>query len=114
MQSPQNTDDEWPRCLAPENFRLPSKINPIHYDLTLEPHFEKAAYSGNVIIQLEVLEEAGEVTLHSENLIIVSAFIEGPDRKYTYYSQLCCFYYRANTVSQQSYPIPEERKGRHD
>ncbi|KAL9477424.1 hypothetical protein ACSS6W_007265 [Trichoderma asperelloides] len=80
MQSPQNTDDEWPRCLAPENFRLPSKINPIHYDLTLEPHFEKAAYSGNVIIQLEVLEEAGEVTLHSENLIIVSAFIEGPDR----------------------------------
>lgn len=81
MQSPDSSEDEWSRCFAPENFRLPSKIKPIHYDLTLEPHFEKAAYSGEIIIQLEVLEEAREVTLHSENLDIGSAFIEGPARK---------------------------------
>ncbi|KAL6904173.1 peptidase family M1 domain-containing protein [Trichoderma evansii] len=80
MQSPESSDNEWPCCKAPEKFRLPRKIKPIHYDITLEPNFEEAAYSGQVIIRLEVLEKAGEVTLHSENLIIGPAFIEGSDR----------------------------------
>lgn len=81
MQSSENSEHEWPCFQAPENFRLPRKIKPIHYDLKIEPNFEEAAYSGQIIILLEVLEEAGEVTLHSENLIIGSAFLEGPDRK---------------------------------
>lgn len=58
-----------------EDFRLSSSIKPIHYDLTLEPHFEDATYDGEVTIRLSALEEANQITLHSEDLNITAAFI---------------------------------------
>ena len=30
---------------------LPTNVKPIHYDLTLEPHFESFTYDGTVIIE---------------------------------------------------------------
>ena len=30
---------------------LPTNVKPIHYDLTLEPDFEKFSYEGTVIIE---------------------------------------------------------------
>ncbi|KAM0263570.1 hypothetical protein ACHAQJ_001190 [Trichoderma viride] len=61
------------------DFRLPSNVKPIHYDLTLEPDFGEAVYTGEITIQLSVLEEVDQVTLHSEDLNITAAFLQGPD-----------------------------------
>ena len=30
---------------------LPTNVKPVHYDLTLEPDFEKLSYEGTVIIE---------------------------------------------------------------
>lgn len=30
---------------------LPTNVKPLHYDLTLEPNFEKFTYEGTVIIE---------------------------------------------------------------
>lgn len=30
---------------------LPTNVKPVHYDLTLEPNFEKFSYDGTVIIE---------------------------------------------------------------
>jgi aminopeptidase 2 len=30
---------------------LPTNVKPVHYDLTLEPNFEKFTYDGTVIIE---------------------------------------------------------------
>ena len=30
---------------------LPTNVKPIHYDLTLEPNFEKFTYEGTVVIE---------------------------------------------------------------
>ena len=30
---------------------LPSNVKPIHYDLTLEPDFDKFSYEGTVVIE---------------------------------------------------------------
>ena len=30
---------------------LPTNVKPLHYDLTLEPDFEKFTYEGNVVIE---------------------------------------------------------------
>lgn len=30
---------------------LPTNVKPLHYDLTLEPNFEKFSYGGTVVIE---------------------------------------------------------------
>lgn len=30
---------------------LPTNVKPLHYDLTLEPNFEKFSYEGTVVIE---------------------------------------------------------------
>ena len=37
---------------------LPANVKPIHYDLTLEPDFEKFSYEGSVIIECVTTEMA--------------------------------------------------------
>jgi len=34
---------------------LPTNVKPVHYDLTLEPNFEKFSYEGKVIIEYVLL-----------------------------------------------------------
>ena len=38
---------------------LPKNVKPIHYDLTLEPDFEKFTYEGTVIIEYVLHETIG-------------------------------------------------------
>lgn len=33
---------------------LPTNVKPLHYDLTLEPDFEKATYEGSVTIEYAI------------------------------------------------------------
>lgn len=51
---------------------LPANVIPRHYDLTLEPDFEKLTYEGTVIIDLDVAESSTSVSLNTLELDIHS------------------------------------------
>lgn len=55
---------------ASENYRLPSHAYPVHYDLTLEPNFSDFSFAGEASIELEITEEASNLTLHAYNLTV--------------------------------------------
>jgi aminopeptidase 2 len=44
---------------------LPANVIPKHYDLTLEPDFQKLTYEGTVIIDLDVAEESNSISLNT-------------------------------------------------
>lgn len=50
------------------DYRLPTHVKPIHYDITIQPDLENFTFSGLVIIQVEVLEDASNITLHANEL----------------------------------------------
>ncbi|KAG7509920.1 glutamyl aminopeptidase [Solea senegalensis] len=47
-----------------KNFRLPSYVKPIHYDLNLEPDFGDDTYTGTVDIHVEVSKATRHLWLH--------------------------------------------------
>ncbi|KAK5856953.1 hypothetical protein PBY51_010228 [Eleginops maclovinus] len=47
-----------------KNFRLPSYVNPVHYDLHLEPDLEDDTYTGTVDIHVEVSKPTRHLWLH--------------------------------------------------
>ncbi|KAI9780015.1 MAG: Aminopeptidase 2 mitochondrial [Candelina submexicana] len=47
---------------------LPTNVKPLHYDLTLEPNFEKFTYEGKVVIDLDVLEDSTSIALNTLDL----------------------------------------------
>lgn len=53
-----------------DNYRLPSHVYPIHYELTLEPNFTNFTFTGEVSIELEIAEETSNITLHVYNLTV--------------------------------------------
>ncbi|OJD17458.1 hypothetical protein AJ78_02429 [Emergomyces pasteurianus Ep9510] len=44
---------------------LPANVKPLHYDLTLEPDFEKFIYKGTVVIDLDTVEDTNSISLNS-------------------------------------------------
>ncbi|KAM4625669.1 glutamyl aminopeptidase [Polymixia lowei] len=46
------------------NFRLPSYVNPVHYDLHLEPDLSTDLYTGSVVVHLEVSKPTRHLWLH--------------------------------------------------
>ncbi|KAL9605149.1 MAG: hypothetical protein Q9219_000083 [cf. Caloplaca sp. 3 TL-2023] len=54
---------------------LPTNVKPLHYDLTLEPDFEKFSYEGKVTIDLEVKEDTNFVSLNSLEIDIHSTHL---------------------------------------
>jgi aminopeptidase 2 len=54
---------------------LPANVIAKHYDLTLEPDFEKLTYEGTVIIDLEVAEDSKSISLNTLELDIHSTKI---------------------------------------
>ncbi|RLL93184.1 hypothetical protein CFD26_101786 [Aspergillus turcosus] len=54
---------------------LPTNVKPVHYDLTLEPNFEKFTYDGTVIIDLEVAEDTTSISLNTNEIDIQNAVI---------------------------------------
>lgn len=49
---------------------LPANVIPRHYNLTLEPDFEKFTYEGHVIIDLDVVEDTTSISLNTLELKI--------------------------------------------
>ncbi|KAJ5721327.1 uncharacterized protein N7483_009261 [Penicillium malachiteum] len=54
---------------------LPTNVKPVHYDLTLEPNFEKFTYDGTVLIDLNVNEDTDFISLNSNEITIHSAAV---------------------------------------
>ena len=54
---------------------LPTAVKPTHYELTLEPNFEKFNYAGTVVIDLEVNEDTTSISLNSQEIDIHSTTI---------------------------------------
>ena len=54
---------------------LPTNVKPLHYDVTLEPDFEKFTYRGNVIIDLEVKDASKSISLNTLEIDIHSTRI---------------------------------------
>jgi aminopeptidase 2 len=60
---------------------LPKNVKPLHYDLTLEPDFEKFTYEGTVTIDLDVAEDTTSISLNTNELTIHSAKVTGDGDK---------------------------------
>ncbi|KAM0819377.1 hypothetical protein AB5N19_05192 [Seiridium cardinale] len=59
---------------------LPTNVLPRHYDVTLEPDFEKFSFKGTVLIEFDVKEETKSIALHSLEIDIHSAHIKDGDK----------------------------------
>lgn len=49
---------------------LPANVIPRHYDLTLEPNFDKLTYEGRVVIDMDVVEDTNTISLNTLELQI--------------------------------------------
>lgn len=54
---------------------LPTNVKPRHYDLTLEPDFEKFTYEGTVVTDLDVVEDTTSVTVNALDIDIHSTTV---------------------------------------
>ena len=54
---------------------LPANVVPRHYDLTLEPDFEKLTYDGTVIVDLDGAEASTSISINTLELDIHSTKI---------------------------------------
>lgn len=48
--------------------RLPTKVTPVNYNLTLAPSFESSNFDGTALIKVKVNEATNEVTLNANDL----------------------------------------------
>ena len=54
---------------------LPASVIPRHYDLTLEPDFEKFTFEGTVVVDLDVVEDTTSISLNTLEIDIHSTKI---------------------------------------
>ncbi|KAI4600126.1 Aminopeptidase 2 mitochondrial [Pestalotiopsis sp. 9143b] len=62
---------------------LPTNVIPKHYDVTLEPDFEKFVFKGTVLIDFDVKEETKSISLHTLEIDIHSAHVKQGDKLVT-------------------------------
>ncbi|MCJ1319200.1 Aminopeptidase 2 mitochondrial [Xylographa vitiligo] len=62
---------------------LPTNVRPLHYDLTLEPDFEKFTFEGKVVIDLDVKEETTSISLNAVEIDIHSTTITSGETQIT-------------------------------
>ncbi|KAF2710575.1 hypothetical protein K504DRAFT_405903 [Pleomassaria siparia CBS 279.74] len=67
---------------------LPTNVKPVHYDLTLEPDFDKFTYEGKVVIDLEVVQDSTSISLNTTDLKIHSTSVSSGDQLITDSPQL--------------------------
>ncbi|KAF2876299.1 peptidase family M1-domain-containing protein [Massariosphaeria phaeospora] len=59
---------------------LPTNVKPVHYNLTLEPDFDKFTYEGQVVIDLDVVEDTTSISLNTNQVTIHSAKVSSGDQ----------------------------------
>lgn len=52
------------------DYRLPTHAAPVYYEITVEPFFSNFTFDGVSYIEIEVTEEADNITLHANELTI--------------------------------------------
>ncbi|KAF2790722.1 hypothetical protein K505DRAFT_327375 [Melanomma pulvis-pyrius CBS 109.77] len=62
---------------------LPSNVRPVHYNLTLEPDFDKFTYEGKVVIDLDVVQDSTSISLNATDLKIHSTSVSSGDQLIT-------------------------------
>lgn len=62
-------------ALSAANYRLPTSVRPVSYELRLQPRFDNGTFEGNVKIEAIVDESTKSVALHRGNLTILSTQI---------------------------------------
>lgn len=55
---------------------LPTNVVPRHYDVTLEPNFDKFTFEGKVLIDFDVQEDTKSISLHTIELDIHSVHVK--------------------------------------
>lgn len=58
-----------------QDYRLPKHVTPLQYYLELEPNFPDKVFNGSVTIELKVLEQSDNITLHGKELTIDNSSI---------------------------------------
>jgi len=58
---------------------LPTNVIPKHYDVTLEPNFDKFTFEGTAVIDFDVQEDSKSIALHTLEIDIHSAHIKSGD-----------------------------------
>ncbi|CAE6412039.1 unnamed protein product, partial [Rhizoctonia solani] len=53
-----------------DEYRLPTSVRPIHYDLTIQTDLDSLIFKGFVSVDLDVLEETTNITFNSLNLVL--------------------------------------------
>ncbi|XP_075037438.1 endoplasmic reticulum aminopeptidase 1-like [Mixophyes fleayi] len=58
------------------NFRLPSDVIPLHYDLLIHPNLTTLTFSGLAKIRIAVIQQTSSIILHSKHLTITETSVE--------------------------------------
>lgn len=77
---------------------LPTNVIPKHYDVTLEPDFDKFTFKGTVLIDFDVKDDTKSISLHTLEIEIHSAQIKEGDKVVT--SSSAITYDEAKQVSK--------------
>lgn len=73
MKTPHCAHDS---AVEQPDYKLPTTVVPSHYLIHKTPNFDDFTVAGEVVIDIDVREEVGAITLHSRDLMITSAFVE--------------------------------------
>ena len=63
---------------APE-IRLPRQVIPSHYDLTFRPDLTMFTFSGEEVVDIEVLEPTGVIKLNAKELVLSNVYVVAKD-----------------------------------
>ncbi|KAL4630053.1 leucyl-cystinyl aminopeptidase [Arapaima gigas] len=63
------------------SLRLPSNVQPVHYDLLLHPNLTTMTFQGKVSITIEILNDTKTIVLHSSGLQIRKVTVQDKDVK---------------------------------
>lgn len=61
------------------NFRLPSNVRPIHYDLVIAPYLETGTFEGSELIEIEVSERVASIKLNTRQVSVLQAHVQNED-----------------------------------
>ncbi|KAF4618596.1 hypothetical protein D9613_009661 [Agrocybe pediades] len=65
-----------------DNYRLPTNVKPVHYDLTIKTDLKSFSFQGLVKVDIDVLEDSSSIVLNNLDLDISEAYISSDLTKF--------------------------------
>ncbi len=72
-------DDQSVIATVQANFRLPTHVIPSRYDLTLRPDLNEFTFTGEEVVDIDVLEATSQIKLNAKKLEIQEAYVVKAD-----------------------------------